>query len=476
MQWEIVIGLEVHVQLQTKSKIFSGASTSYGASPNTQACDVSIALPGVLPVMNREAAFLAVKFGLGIDAEINQRSIFARKNYFYPDLPKGYQISQFELPVVGKGKLEIKTSKGCKTIGITRAHLEEDAGKSLHEDFHGMTGIDLNRAGTPLLEIVSEPDMRSAEEAVAYLKQLHMLVRYLGISDGNMQEGSFRCDANVSVRPAGQKELGTRAELKNINSFRFVERAIGIEVERQIEVIEDGGDVVQETRLYDSDLDETRSMRSKEEAHDYRYFPDPDLPTMVLDDSFIESVRASLPELPHLRQTRFVSEFSLNDSDAEKLVHDRDAADYFEAVCNSSAADPKIVANWMNGELNSALNTAGLSIKDSPVNSDRFAELLDRITDNTISGKIAKEVFSLLWDSNKSVDEIIEEKGLKQITDSSAIESIVDQVLAENYDQVAQYKDGNQKVFGFFVGQVMKLSQGKANPKQVNELLRNKLD
>ena len=320
MQWEIVIGLEVHVQLQTKSKIFSGASTSYGASPNTQACDVSIALPGVLPVMNREAAFLAVKFGLGIDAEINQRSIFARKNYFYPDLPKGYQISQFELPVVGKGKLEIKTSKGCKTIGITRAHLEEDAGKSLHEDFHGMTGIDLNRAGTPLLEIVSEPDMRSAEEAVAYLKQLHMLVRYLGISDGNMQEGSFRCDANVSVRPAGQKELGTRAELKNINSFRFVERAIGIEVERQIEVIEDGGDVVQETRLYDSDLDETRSMRSKEEAHDYRYFPDPDLPTMVLDDSFIESVRASLPELPHLRQTRFVSEFSLNDSDAEKLV------------------------------------------------------------------------------------------------------------------------------------------------------------
>jgi aspartyl-tRNA(Asn)/glutamyl-tRNA(Gln) amidotransferase subunit B len=476
MQWEIVIGLEVHVQLQTKTKIFSGASTAYGASPNTQACDVSIALPGVLPVMNREAAFLAVKFGLGIDAEINQKSIFARKNYFYPDLPKGYQISQFEVPVVGQGKLEIETSKGLKTIGITRAHLEEDAGKSLHEDFHGMTGIDLNRAGTPLLEIVSDPDMRSAEEAVAYLKKLHMLVRYLGISDGNMQEGSFRCDANVSVRPMGQTELGTRTELKNINSFRFVERAIGIEVERQIEVLEGGAEVVQETRLYDSDLDETRSMRSKEEAHDYRYFPDPDLPTMILEDSFIESVRASLPELPHLRQARFVSEFALSKSDAVKLVTDRDTADYFEAVCSASTADPKVVANWMNGELNSALNTSALDVKNSPVNSQRFAELLDRITDDTISGKIAKEVFTLLWECDKSVDEIIEDKGLKQITDSGAIESIVDQVLAENHDQVAQYKDGNQKVFGFFVGQVMKISQGKANPKQVNELLRNKLD
>lgn len=476
MQWEVVIGLEVHVQLQTQTKIFSGASTVYGAEPNTQACDVSIALPGVLPVMNKKAAELAVKFGLGIGAEINQKSIFARKNYFYPDLPKGYQISQFEVPIVGKGELTVETSQGSKVIGITRAHLEEDAGKSLHEDFQGMTGIDLNRAGTPLLEIVSEPDMRSAEEAVAYLKKLHILVRYLGISDGNMQEGSFRCDANVSVRPKDQVELGTRAEIKNINSFRFVEKAIAFEVDRQINIIEDGGKVVQETRLYDSDKDETRSMRSKEEAHDYRYFPDPDLPEMILDDSFIEAIRESLPELPDQRELRFVEQFSLSADDAKALASDRDTADYFEEVCESTQADAKIVANWLNGDLSAALNSNSLEIKQSPISSQQLALLLDRIADDTISGKIAKEVFSVLWNTDKTADEVIEDKGLKQITDSGEIESIVDQVLTNNQDQVQQYRDGNPKVFGFFVGQVMKLSQGKANPKQVNELLRNKLD
>jgi aspartyl-tRNA(Asn)/glutamyl-tRNA(Gln) amidotransferase subunit B len=476
MKWEPVIGLEIHVQLLTRSKIFGGASTAYGAQPNTQACDVSIALPGVLPVMNREAARLAVKFGLGINAHINKRSIFARKNYFYPDLPKGYQISQFEVPVVGRGEIEIETGLGTKIIGITRAHLEEDAGKSLHEDFQGMTGIDLNRAGTPLLEIVSEPDMRSAQEAVAYLRKIHSLVRYLDVSDGNMQEGSFRCDANVSIRPVGQTELGTRAEIKNINSFRFVEKAIEFEIERQIEILEDGGDVVQETRLYDSDRNETRPMRSKEEAHDYRYFPDPDLPEMVLEDDFIDQVRSELPELPGHRKSRFENEYGLSSLDASKLTIDRDTADYFEDVCSKTTAAPKTVANWINGELSAALNSSGREISDSPVDSVRFASLLDRITDNTISGKIAKEVFSLIWDSEKSVDSVIEDKGLKQITDSGEIESIIDRILSDNVDQVTQYQDGNQKVFGFFVGQVMKLSKGKANPKQVNELLRNKLD
>jgi aspartyl-tRNA(Asn)/glutamyl-tRNA(Gln) amidotransferase subunit B len=476
MEWEVVIGLEVHVQLATKSKIFGGASTAFGAEPNTQACDVSIALPGVLPVMNREAARLAVKFGLGINAEINKRSIFARKNYFYPDLPKGYQISQFEVPIVGRGQLEIETGQGKRTIGITRAHLEEDAGKSLHEDYHGMTGIDLNRAGTPLLEIVSEPDMRSAAEAVAYLRKLHTLVRYLEISDGNMQEGSFRCDANVSVRPLGQEQLGTRAELKNINSFRFVEKGIEFEVERQIALIEDGGKVVQETRLYDSDRDETRSMRSKEEAHDYRYFPDPDLPVMVLEDSFIESVRQTLPELPEARNQRFRSEYGLSQLDADKLTGDREVADYFENTVKLSSADAKLTANWINGELSAALNSEAIGISASPVDSSQLATLLDRIHDNTISGKIAKDVFSHLWASELGVDEIIEQKGLKQITDSAEIEAIVDSILAQYTDQVQQYRDGNQKVFGFFVGQVMKQTQGKANPKQVNELLRNKLD
>ena len=476
MEWEVVIGLEVHVQLLTHSKIFSGASTAYGAEPNTQACDVSIALPGVLPVMNREAARLAVKFGLGINAQINQRSIFARKNYFYPDLPKGYQISQFELPVVGKGEIEIETGNCVKTIGITRAHLEEDAGKSLHESFHGMTGIDLNRAGTPLLEIVSEPDMRSAQEAVAYLKKLHTLVRYLEISDGNMQEGSFRCDANVSIRPKGQVELGTRAELKNINSFRFVEKAIEYEIERQTDILEEGGKILQETRLYDSDKNETRSMRSKEEAHDYRYFPDPDLPGMILEDSFIEAVRQELPELPDVRKVRFETDFLLSGNNASQITADRNMADYFESVCGKSNAEPKMIANWMLGDFSAALNQSSLDIRHCPLDSDRFASLLNRIADNTISGKIAKEVFALMWDSHQSVDEIIEQKGLKQITDTAEIEAIVDLIVEKNAQQVKQYQDGNQKVFGFFVGQVMKETRGKANPKQVNELLKKKLD
>ena len=476
MEWETVIGLEVHVQLLTRSKIFSGASTAYGADPNTQACDVSIALPGVLPVMNREAARLAVKFGLGINAQINQRSIFARKNYFYPDLPKGYQISQFELPVVGKGEIEIEIGNRVKSIGITRAHLEEDAGKSLHESFHGMTGIDLNRAGTPLLEIVSEPDMRSAQEAVAYLKKLHTLVRYLEISDGNMQEGSFRCDANVSIRPKGQVELGTRAELKNINSFRFVEKAIEYEIERQTDILEEGGEILQETRLYDSDKNETRSMRSKEEAHDYRYFPDPDLPGMILEDSFIEAVRQELPELPDVRKVRFETDFLLSGNDASQITADRNMADYFETVCGKSNAEPKMIANWMLGDFSAALNQSSLDIRHCPLDSDRFASLLNRIADNTISGKIAKEVFALMWDSHQSVDEIIEQKGLKQITDTAEIEAIVDLIVERNAQQVKQYQDGNQKVFGFFVGQVMKETRGKANPKQVNELLKKKLD
>ena len=476
MEWEAVIGLEIHVQLMTRSKIFSGASTAYGAEPNTQACDVSIALPGVLPVMNREAARLAVLFGLGINAQINQKSIFARKNYFYPDLPKGYQISQFELPIVGKGELEIEIGNRVKTIGITRAHLEEDAGKSLHENFHGMTGIDLNRAGTPLLEIVSEPDMRSAQEAVAYLKKMHILVRYLGISDGNMQEGSFRCDANVSIRPKGQSELGTRTELKNINSFRFVEKAIEYEIERQTDILEEGGVIRQETRLYDSDKNETRPMRSKEEAHDYRYFPDPDLPPMILEDSFIEAIRRELPELPDHRKARFETVFLLSGNDTNQITADRDMADYFETVCGKSNAEPRMIANWMLGDFSAALNKSGLDIRHCPLDSARFAALLNRIADNTISGKIAKEVFALMWDSPQTVDEIIERKGLKQITDTTEIEAIVDLIIGKNAPQVKQYQDGNHKVLGFFVGQVMKETQGKASPKQVNELLKKKLD
>ena len=475
MKWETVIGLEVHVQLLTKSKIFSGASTRYGAEPNTQACAVDIALPGVLPVMNAEAAHMAVKFGLAIGAHINHSSVFARKNYFYPDLPKGYQISQFEIPIVGKGQLKINVDDQEKIVGITRAHLEEDAGKSLHEDFHGMSGIDLNRAGTPLLEIVSEPDMRSAQEAVAYLKALHELVRYLQICDGNMQEGSFRCDANVSVRPVGQKEFGTRAELKNINSFRFVEKAIAFEVDRQIDVLEGGGKVVQETRLYDSAKDVTRPMRSKEEANDYRYFPDPDLPPLVVDEILIEAVRAELPELPEAKRQRFIKQYQLSEYDAIALCDSRELADYYEATVKQSNADAKIAANWIMGELSAHLNNAGLGIADSPVTVAMMAGLLQRIADNTISGKIAKDVLEAMWKGEGNADAVIEKRGLKQITDSGAIEAIVDEILAKNPQQLAEYRAGKDKLMGFFVGQVMQATKGKANPAQVNELLTRKL-
>ncbi len=476
MEWETVIGLEIHTQLATKSKIFSGAATAYGAEPNTQACAVDLGLPGVLPVLNKEVLNMAIKFGLALDAEITPLSVFARKNYFYPDLPKGYQISQMDFPIVGKGSLTIELDDGStKVIGVTRAHLEEDAGKSLHEDFHGMTGIDLNRAGTPLLEIVSEPDMRSAKEAVAYMRKMHSLVRYIGISDGNMQEGSFRCDANVSVRPKGQQEFGTRTELKNINSFRFVERAINIEVERQIDVLESGGSVVQETRLYDADRDETRSMRSKEEANDYRYFPDPDLLPVEVTEEHIEKIRATLPELPDAKKARFMQSFSLKAEDAAKLVTTREVAEYFESVADQSG-DARLAANWVMGELSAYLNKQEMDISDSPVSADMLALLLKRVTDNTISGKIAKQVFEALWNGEgKDADEIIENKGLKQITDSSAIEAIVDEVIAANPEQVEQFKAGKEKVLGFFVGQCMKASKGKANPGQLNQLIRDKL-
>ncbi|MCY4228778.1 MAG: Asp-tRNA(Asn)/Glu-tRNA(Gln) amidotransferase subunit GatB [Gammaproteobacteria bacterium] len=488
MQWEPVIGLEVHVQLMTNSKLFSGASITYGAQANRQACPISIALPGVLPVMNIEAARLAVRFGLAIGAKVEKRSVFERKNYFYPDLPKGYQISQYKHPIVSGGRLTIATGSGEKAVGITRAHLEEDAGKSVHENFHGMTGIDLNRAGTPLLEIVSNPDMRSAEEAVAYLKKLHALVRYFEVSDGNMQEGSFRCDANVSIRPKGNEDFGTRTELKNINSFRFVEKAINFEIERQIDVLEDGGAIIQETRLYDSERNETRSMRSKEDAQDYRYFPDPDLPEMILDDEFIERVRDSLPESPDQRKSRYEREFSLPSPDAEKLLRDRDTADFFERVCKRSKSDPKTVANWINGELAALLNERHIEIADSPVDSDRFAALMDRMADNTLSRKMAKDVLAHLATSPKtgqssaevnlktSVDDIIESRGFKQITDSSEIERLVEEVLDASAPQVQQYREGNQKVFGYLMGQVMKTADGKADPGQVNRILRNRLE
>jgi aspartyl-tRNA(Asn)/glutamyl-tRNA(Gln) amidotransferase subunit B len=474
MEWETVIGLEVHAQLSTKSKIFSGASTQYGAEPNTQACAVDLALPGVLPVMNIEAARMAVKFGLAIGAQLNRHSVFARKNYFYPDLPKGYQISQYELPVVATGYLTIDVDGEEKVIGITRAHLEEDAGKSLHEDFHGMSGIDLNRAGTPLLEIVSEPDMRSPEEAVAYLKRLHELVRYLEICDGNMQEGSFRCDANVSVRPKGQKEFGTRAELKNINSFRFVEKAIRYEIDRQIDVIEGGGSVVQETRLYDSVKDLTRSMRSKEEAMDYRYFPDPDLPPLVLSEEFVEQVRTTLPELPHDKRARFIADYGLSTYDAGVLTATRAMADFFEETAKATK-EPKQAANWITGDFSAFLNRDNLEITESPVTAAMLAGLIARIQDKTISGKIAKEVFEAMWHGEGDADAVIGNKGLKQITDSGAIEKLVDEVLATSTAQVEQYRSGKETVFGYFVGQVMKASKGKANPAQVNELLKKKL-
>ena len=475
--WEVVIGLEIHAQLATRSKIFSGSATAYGAPPNTQANLVDLAYPGVLPVLNAEAVRMAVKFGLAIGAHIAPRSVFARKNYFYPDLPKGYQISQYELPVVSRGSLRIVLEDGTqKIVGVTRAHLEEDAGKSLHEGLANASGIDLNRAGTPLLEIVSEPDMRSAKEAVAYMKKIHTLVRYLEICDGNMQEGSFRCDANVSVRPRGQEKFGTRAEIKNLNSFRFVEKAIQHEVARQIDVIESGGKVVQETRLYDSDKDETRSMRSKEEANDYRYFPDPDLLPVEVSEGFIAEVRSSLPELPDEKAARFAHDLALSAYDAGVLSASRELGEYFEAVlAELGTAHAKLAANWVMGELSSALNRDNLDITRSKVLPADLKGLLSRIVDATISGKIAKDVFEAMWSEGKSADQIIEAKGLKQITDSGAIESVIDAVIAANPRQLADYRAGKDKIFGFFVGQVMKAMGGKANPAQLNDLLKAKL-
>jgi aspartyl-tRNA(Asn)/glutamyl-tRNA(Gln) amidotransferase subunit B len=477
MQWEPVIGLEIHTQLATESKIFSGAPTAFGAEPNTQACAVDLGLPGVLPVLNLGAVQRAVRFGRAIGAEIAPRSIFARKNYFYPDLPKGYQISQYELPIVGKGQVEIVLDDGAvKAIGVTRAHLEEDAGKSLHEDFHGMTGIDLNRAGTPLLEIVSEPDLRSPEEAVAYARKIHQLVRWIGISDGNMQEGSFRVDANISIRAKGAEQFGTRAEIKNINSFKFLQKALEFEIERQIELLEDGGTVVQETRLYDAAKGETRSMRSKEEANDYRYFPDPDLLPVEIDAAFVDEVTADLPELPDSMRHRFKDQYGLSDYDASQLTASRATAAYFETVA-ARCGDAKQAANWITGALAAALNKDDLDIADSPVGAEQLAGLIARIQDDTISGKIAKQVFESMWagEGGGDADAVIAAKGLKQITDSSAIEQIIDAIIQANPEQVEQYRAGKEKVFGFFVGQVMKQSQGKANPQQVNTLLRQKL-
>ena len=474
--WETVIGLEIHAQLATRSKIFSGSATAYGASPNAQANLVDLGYPGVLPVLNAEAVRMAVKLGLAINATIAPRSVFARKNYFYPDLPKGYQISQYELPIVASGSLEIVLEDGStKRIGITRAHLEEDAGKSLHEGIAGMSGIDLNRAGTPLVEIVSEPDLRSAKEAVAYMKKVHTLVRYLEICDGNMQEGSFRCDANVSVRREGQHRFGTRAEIKNLNSFRFVERAINFEVSRQIDVLEGGGKVVQETRLYDPDKGETRSMRSKEEANDYRYFPDPDLLPLDLNAAFIESVRVTLPELPDQKAARFISQYGLPAYDAGVLTASRELADYYEEVVRIVPADAKLAANWVMGELAAALNRESVDIGAGKLPPERLAGLLARLGDGTISGKIAKEVFELMWSSGATADSVIESKGLRQITDEPAIERAIDEVMARNPAQLGEYRAGKDKLFGFFVGQVMKSTGGKANPVKLNELLRKKL-
>lgn len=475
MIWEIVIGLEVHAQLMTHSKIFSGASTAYGAQPNTQACAVDVGLPGVLPVMNREAALMAARFGLAVGATINRVSVFARKNYFYPDLPKGYQISQFEIPVVSGGALEIHTPEGEKTIRITRAHLEEDAGKSLHEQVHGMTGIDLNRAGTPLLEIVSEPDMRSPAEAVAYLRKLHSLVRTLEICDGNMQEGSFRCDANISIRRHGDKTLGTRTELKNINSFRFVERALHHEIERQIAVVEDGGDIIQETRLYDPERDQTRSMRSKEEAHDYRYFPDPDLPPLVISEADLEQLRRELPELPDARLARFISDYDLGADEAVQLTSQKEIADYYENAVTKAGGETRLTANWINGELMAWLNRCNTAFTDSPVSPTMLGQLVQRIQDKTISGKIAKEVFQAMWNGEGSADEVIASRGLTQITDSSAIEQAVSDVIARFPDQSEQVRAGQEKVIGFLVGQVMKATSGKANPQAVNDILKKQL-
>lgn len=478
--WEVVIGLEIHTQLATQSKIFSAASTQFGSAPNTQACAIDLGMPGVLPVINEEAVRMAVMFGLALEAEITRRSIFERKNYFYPDLPKGYQISQAEFPIVGKGEVEIHLEDGStKRVGLTRAHLEEDAGKSLHDAFHGMSGIDLNRAGTPLLEIVSEPDMRSAKEAVAYLKYIHTIIRYLNISDGNMAEGSMRCDANVSIRPRGQTEYGTRTELKNINSFRFVEKAINVEVERQIDLIESGGKVIQQTRLYDSDKNETRPMRSKEEANDYRYFPDPDLLPIELKEDYIQTIRKELPELPRPKAQRLLSQYGLNEYDSQALAANRDLADFFEKTVEASKGDAKLATNWVTVDLASYLNKHDLDISRSPVTPAQLGKLLQRISDKTISGKIAKTVFEALCNNEGEVDEIIKKQGGGQITDSNAIEKLVDEIIANNPAQVEQFRASDdtkkKKLIGFFVGQIMKASQGKANPQQVNEMLNKKL-
>ena len=481
MKWEVVIGLETHAQLSTASKIFSSASTAFGAAPNTQACAVDIALPGVLPVLNKGAVERAIRFGLAVGARIHPRSVFARKNYFYPDLPKGYQISQYEQPIVQGGSLSIMVGETEKIIQLTRAHLEEDAGKSLHEEFNSATGIDLNRAGTPLLEIVTEPDLRSSAEAVSYAKALHALVRWIDICDGNMQEGSFRCDANVSVRPLGTTTLGTRCEIKNLNSFRFLERAIDFEVRRQIELIEEGGRVIQETRLYDPQKDETRSMRSKEDAHDYRYFPDPDLLPIAIDEKTVASVRATLPELPQAKKARFINDYGISAYDAAMLTTSRDVADYFEgAASGSDAKTVKLCANWVAGPIHARLNEDNLSIVESRVSHSQLRQLVLRVTDGTVSGKMAHEVFNALWAEGSlealSVDRIIQSQGLQQISDTGAIEKIVDEVIATQAQQVKDYRAGKQKAFNALVGQVMKATRGKSNPQEVNDCLKRRLD
>lgn len=477
MSWEVVIGLEVHVQLNTHSKIFSGSATTFGSEPNTQASLIDLGMPGVLPVLNKEAVNMAIRFGLGVDADIGSMSIFARKNYFYPDLPKGYQISQFELPIVGKGHLDIiLDSETTKRVGITRAHLEEDAGKSLHEDFAGMSGIDLNRAGTPLLEIVSEPDMRSAKEAVAYAKAIHSLIRYLGISDGNMAEGSMRCDCNVSLRKKGTEKFGTRREIKNVNSFKFIEKAINAEIAWQMDELESGREITQSTVLYDANKNETRAMRSKEEANDYRYFPDPDLLPVIVTETMINDIRALLPELPVAKKDRFMADFGLSAYDAGVLVAERELAEYFEATVKAANGQAKQAANWVMGELLGALNKAEKELTDSPISAEQLGGLINRINDNTISGKIAKQVFEALWNGEgDSADAIIDSKGLKQVTDTGAIEAVINDVIAASPQQLADYRGGKDKLFGYFVGEVMKRSKGKANPAQVNELLKKAL-
>ena len=473
--WEAVIGLEIHVQLSTKSKLFSGASTNFGALPNTQACNIDLAMPGVLPVLNEEVLKMAIKLGTALSSDINSPTSFARKNYFYPDSPKGYQISQMDKPIVEGGYLDIETETGTKRIGVTRAHLEEDAGKSLHDDFEGQSGIDLNRAGTPLLEIVSEPEINTPAEAVAYLKSIHSIIRYLDISDGNMAEGSMRCDANVSVRKKGDLELGTRTETKNVNSFRFVEKAIQYEIERQVHEIESGNTITQETRLYDSQNNTTRPMRSKEYANDYRYFPEPDLLPITLEKDFIESVINGMPEMPNEKKERFVSKFSLSNYDADLLAADKDIANYFEEVVKISDS-PKLSTNWIMGELSALLNNENLNIRDSKVSSDKLGQLVLRIEDGTISGKIAKDIFEKMWISGKEVDEIIKDEGLEQVTDDKQIEAMIDEVIKSNPEQLEQYRSGKDRLFGFFVGQVMQASKGKANPKQVNDILKSKLE